>query len=271
YVRSLIKQRELEPPVSNQPETWPWPLRDHTLGKFEIYRYDERIAFKGKVQKRPLHLLQALIVMGGDQVPETGLQDELWPDLDGDDARNAFNMALHRLRKLLGVKRALQLTGGKVSIDRTIVWVDVLVLKELLAKSQKFYRRDDPGRAADSLEAAFDLYKGPFLGGDVDSKGFSFQENLERVFLRSVEETGVLFEKKEMWGKAESMFRRGLEIDSLKEDFYKHIMCCCEQEGRFAEAMSLFRRYKKILSTLFGLDPGHEITSVYGNIRKKAQ
>jgi len=271
YVRSLIKQRELKPPASNPPEKWPWPLRIYTLGTFEIFRHDDRITFKGKVQKRPLHLLQTLIIMGGDQVPETSLQDELWPDLDGDDAHNAFNMALHRLRKLLGVKRALQLTGGKVSIDRTIVWVDVFVVKELLAKAQKFHRRGDPERAAMFLEMVFDLYKGPFLAGDVDSQGISFQENLERAFLRSVEETGGLFEEKGMWGQAESMFRRGVEIDPVKEDFYKHIMCCCEQEGRFVEAVTVFRKYKKLLFALFGLGPGHEITRVYKNIRKQFQ
>ncbi|MGM0643092.1 MAG: BTAD domain-containing putative transcriptional regulator [Thermodesulfobacteriota bacterium] len=271
YVRSLIRQRELKPPGSDPPEKWPWPLRIYTLGRFAIFRYDEGITFKGKVQKRPLHLLQALVITGGREVPETRLQDELWPDLDGDDAHNAFNMALHRLRKLLGVKGALQLAGGKLSIDLTIVWIDVFVLKELLEKIENICRKGDAGRAAVLLESAFDLYKGPFLAGDIDSQGVSFQENMEQAFLRAVFLTGDLLEKKGRWRKAESIFRRGVEIDPVNEDFHKQIMHCCEKEGRFMEAVSVFKGYKKKLSALSGLEPGHEIKSFYQYILRKLQ
>jgi DNA-binding SARP family transcriptional activator len=102
------------------------------LGGFEVAIDGQPLTFEGKVQKRPLELLQALAVHGPAPVPVARLVDDLWPELDGDAARKSFDAALHRLRKLLGEHGvALRLEGGAVHLDTTRVGCDLWALRRL--------------------------------------------------------------------------------------------------------------------------------------------
>ncbi len=84
------------------------------------------------MQKRPLELLQALAVHGPAPVAVTRLVDDLWPELDGDAARKAFEAALHRLRKLLGEQgSALRLEAGAVHLDSARIGCDLWTLRRL--------------------------------------------------------------------------------------------------------------------------------------------
>jgi len=66
HVRAQVRaNRLLRPETPAALDAWPWPVRIHTLGEFELWRLDERVAFARKVQRKPLELLQALIALGG--------------------------------------------------------------------------------------------------------------------------------------------------------------------------------------------------------------
>ena len=48
YVRQLVAARGLPPPADGSPRDWPWPLRIHALGRFEVVRDGAALAFRGK-------------------------------------------------------------------------------------------------------------------------------------------------------------------------------------------------------------------------------
>ena len=268
YVRSLVKNRQLTPPATFGTEKWPWPLKIYTLGRFKIFRHEAQLTFKGKVPKRPLRLLKTLISMGGADVAETRLQDELWPDMDGDDAHNAFHMALHRLRKLLGVTGAVELSGGRVSFDPDVVWIDAFVLKDRMQEMQKCLKKEDMDGFFRICDAAFDLYAGPFLAGEEEAEQVLFRERITQWLLNLLSGAGRYLKNKERWPEAEAIFRRGLQIDPVSEDFCSHIMYCCKRQGRSAEAVSVYKDFKKKLAVVSGLAPGPEIISIYNSIKK---
>jgi DNA-binding SARP family transcriptional activator len=54
------------------------------------------------------------------------LIDGLWPDPE-DGGRKAFDITVHRLRKLLGGDSRLAVTGGHAALDPQQVWVDAWV------------------------------------------------------------------------------------------------------------------------------------------------
>lgn len=54
--------------------------------------------------------------------------DLLWPELEADSARNALDLALHRLRKILKTKDAVLLVDGSVLLNRDAVWADTFAL-----------------------------------------------------------------------------------------------------------------------------------------------
>jgi len=110
---------------------WPWAIRVFTLGRFHVEANGEPLRFSRKVPRKPLALLQCVIAHGGVSVPVTVVMDDLWPDADGDEAHRRLALTLHRLRGLLGHAEAITLAGGKLGLDRSLVWVDVLALVEL--------------------------------------------------------------------------------------------------------------------------------------------
>ena len=59
------------------------------------------LRFTGKVPRKPLELLQAIVAFGGKEVLSETLCDALWPDSDGDTAGAALRMTISRLRRLL--------------------------------------------------------------------------------------------------------------------------------------------------------------------------
>ncbi len=174
YVRTLIRTRDLAP---EQPPLeiadWPWTFRVQTLGGFRLTRHGEAIGESGKAQRRPLDLLRLLIACEGEQVSKEQVADALWPRIDGDSAQRSLTTTLHRLRKLLGDPAAVVLREGRLSLNRTLFWVDAWALEQAGAEFEAATHR--PGaKAATTKVAAIrtrirELYRGPFLAFEVDA------------------------------------------------------------------------------------------------------
>jgi hypothetical protein len=109
---------------------WPWAIRVFTLGRFQVEVNGEPLRFSRKMPRKPLALLQCVIAHGGISVPVTCVMDDLWPDAEGDEAHRRLALTLHRLRGLLRHTEAVTLAGGKLGLDRSLLWVDVLALVE---------------------------------------------------------------------------------------------------------------------------------------------
>jgi LuxR family maltose regulon positive regulatory protein len=137
---------------------WPWPVKVYTLGRFAVEVAGQPLSFGRKPPRKPLGLLQCLIAHGGVDVREESLADALWPDADGDESLRRLRIALHRLRQLLGDADVVRVQGGKLSLARDRVWVDVLWLEEMTRA---------PGPAA-GFAAASHLSRGEFLSGEPD-------------------------------------------------------------------------------------------------------
>lgn len=132
FVQRWIRQRGLPAPADVIAPDWPHPLRLRVLGGFEVAIDSRPLTFEGKVQKRPLELLQALAVHGPAPVPVTQLVDDLWPELDGDAARRSFDAALLRLRRLLGDHgSAIRLEAGVVHLDTARIGCDLWALRRV--------------------------------------------------------------------------------------------------------------------------------------------
>ena len=145
YARELIRRLRLAPPPSAAlRDSWCWPLRIHALGRFELLIDDRPLASNGKAQKKTLELLKALVALGARDVDAGTFADALWPDADGDAARSALDMALHRLRKLLGRDDAVLMRDGKASLNADVCWLDVWAFESGLEQG-------DAGRALEAL------------------------------------------------------------------------------------------------------------------------
>lgn len=262
HVQRLVRTLHLvptEPPLAC--EQWPWELRIVALGTFEIIKNGESIRFAGKVQQKPLELLKFMIAMGGSGVSASMLIHSIWPDADGDAAQNSFDNTLHRLRKLLGYDKAITLAEGKLSLDPRLVWVDAFAFERMTG-------RIGPDAIEPLAQRAFRLYRGHFLERDGEEPWMlPVREKLRSRFRRLTVFLGNHWEASGHWGKAAEVYLRGLELDSLAEEFYRRLMICYNEQGRLSEALDVYRRCRQILSVVLGMPPSAETQALHQALR----
>ena len=170
YVKGLIRKLTLTPLDAGNLRPWaasytegrPFPIKIHTLGRFDILLHEEPLQFSGKEQKKPLEMLKTLIALGCVDVPAERLTDALWPNADGDLAHKSFETTLSRLRGLLGTPSCLLYRSGTSSLNPLCCWVDSSALERLLAVLRSAPREEQ----AALHEKILCLYQGEFLGTD---------------------------------------------------------------------------------------------------------
>ncbi len=258
YCRWVIRTRAIEPP-SRDIGRWPWPIRIRTLGHFEVLIDDEPIEFSGRPQYKPLDLLKALLVRR-DGMDCGLLMERLWPDLDGDSARNALDLALHRLRKLLKHKDALILDQGRLQFDGARVWVDAFALERLCESGGP-----QQDLAAD-VQGLLRLYLGAFLPETDKPWAFAARERLRSLFIRRVTVLGGLLQEQRRWEPVTALYRRVIELDPLAEEFHRGLMQCLIAQGRSAEAATTYLRCKEILYRLIDTEPSALTQALYASI-----
>jgi DNA-binding SARP family transcriptional activator len=223
--------------------------------------------FTGKAQQRPLDLLKLLVALGGEEVEADRLMDALWPDADGAAAKLSFGSALFRLRKLLDVENALVLAGGRLSLDRALVWTDVAALEAALDAADAVPVTDAgdtaPVRAARAL---LDAYAGPLLGTAENPWIAKPRDALRARFVRALMRVGEKLERCGDHATAVDLYRRGLEADNLAEPLYRGLMRALAATGDRAEALNAFRRCRELLSIVLGIKPSAETERLYRDL-----
>ena len=268
YVQELIRRRNLIPEKSTlHIENWPWPLKIYTLGRFELIKDGKPIRFSRKAQQKPLSMLKVLIAFGSRNVREDQISDALWPEADGDIAYDSFKTTLHRLRKLVGYEKAIQLHEGRLTLDEKFCWVDVWAFEHVLEEAGTHWKDGLMDRAVQLTEKAIQMYKGPFLGREIEQPlTVSISERLRSKFLEGVGRLGLYWQQAEQWEKAIECYQRGLEVDDLAEEFYQGLMDCYQHVGQKAKALSVYNRCKRILSSTLGIEPSSKTEVIYKSL-----
>ena len=267
YVRELIRRNQLAPdPANPDLEQWPWPVKVYTLGRFGLLVDDRPVEFGRKVQRRPLALLKALIALGGREVPEARLAELLWPDVDGDLAHHSFTVALSRLRKLLGKEETLVLKEGRLTLSNRHCWVDTWAFGRILGQAEKARKERQRTEAVRHFEKALVVYRGLFLPLEESSWAVSLREKLRGGFLGAITHLGRCHEEAGRWEEAVSCYGKGLEADDLAEELYRRLMVCHIRRGQDTEALSVYRRCRRTLSSVLGIDPSAETRAIAESI-----
>lgn len=264
YVKSLICRFRLEPPV-NASEAWPWRTKVYALGRYVVHRDEERLEFSGKVPKKPLMLLKALIAFGGRSVPEERLMDALWPDEEADAARKSLDITVLRLRKLLGGNDSIIVSEELIGLNPQICWTDVWAFESRIAQIEM---ADGDGRFA-AAATALPLYCGDFLPADAEEPWtVKARERLRAKFVRLVESVAQADEAAGKLEKAMAHYLKGLEADELVEAFHLGLMRCYRALGRPAEAMTTYRRLRQTLSVVLGIKPSPAAETLAKELRE---
>ncbi len=273
FVQKVIQLRNLVP--ENPPvhlDNWPWKIKIYALGRFAIKLNGKPVAITGKARRRPLELLKVLLSLGGRQIDQNRVIEHMWPDAEGDSATQSLHTTLHRLRKILG-EQVLTLQNGYLTIDPHYVWVDIWSWERnygLLDKTLKKVPSSDNIAQIEVLgKNLIKLYQGHFLNNEAECYwSLPLQQKLKNRFIQLICDMGQYWSKLEQWDNAISCYMRGLEIDTLSEKLYQHIMHAYQQVDRQADAANMYHQCRQNLSDSLGISPSAKTVALYKNINE---
>ena len=261
----MIHRFQLAPSPENIfGEAWPWPIKLVTLGRFDIFLDNERLAISGKTPKKPLELLMLLVCKNGRSINRETLMDQLWPEADGDRAVQNINTTLHRLRKLLGRDDSIILEHGRLSLNPELCWVDAWYFEAMIDKAESVQKLE---KRIDLLARAIDLYAGPFSGNhDGIESGTWYAQRLKSVWVDAVLSLGRHYVKMDRIDRSKRLFQRSLATDDTVEPLYLELMALLYGQGRSAEAKLVFNRCQSALSKR-GLMPAEATLALFDKLQ----
>jgi len=242
------------------------PIQIRVLGGFELVINRERFANGVKPQRRPLDLLKALVAANGSMASACELADKLWPDSEGDTARNSLQVAIHRLRRLLGSDQAVVVQDRKVYLDHALCWVDLWAF----AEEAEWAMRSGPGhpKFVEQAVAALRLYRGHLFSQEPEQAWMlTPRERVRRAWACLVRRLGDYYEVHGEWHQASTLYQQALDVDSVAEDLYRRLMCCQLRSGERAEAMHTYRRCYEELASGLGVAPSAETERLHQTLR----
>ncbi|MEK6742259.1 MAG: BTAD domain-containing putative transcriptional regulator [Nitrospirota bacterium] len=266
YTTEMIRLLRITPEsILHAPESWPWPLKIYTLGRFRIEKNGKplpgTLRFSRKVPQKPLELLKLLIALGNRGVKDERIIDALWPDAEGDAGKKSLSVTVTRLRDLLGLPEAVIVAEGAVSLNERLAWTDARAFEKMLNEAVRSAPSPSPlpggeriqerGKSVlhtprSALERALALYQGAFLDNESGHWAIPLREKLRELFVRSAEKAGRFHQERGEWDEAAEIYRRGLGADELVEQFYVGLMSCHRRQGRPAEAKSVYLQCKRV-------------------------
>ena len=237
----------------------------HVLGRFRLLTGDAPITMPSRLRK-PQELLQALIAFGGTEVSAGVLIDALWPDSEGDAAYHALESTLYRLRQLLDARDAVRMEGGKLSLNRDQLWVDMWEFEKELQRPNDPETNDIEGIGRLRL-----LYRGHFLQHETEKPWvLKARQELRDRLLRAIRDAARECEHARRWEDGANLYRSGIELDSLNEGLYRGLMLCHQELGDHSEALQAYRRCRELLTRFLGVPPNSKTQALYHSVRESA-
>ncbi len=261
FVQRLVQRWGLAPEALSQLDTaWPWPVRIHTLGRFEVLLGDVRLGAEQASHNRPLELLAALIALGRFQVSKATLCDRLWPDTEADKAHHALDNLIYRLRKLIG-SESLRISNSLISLDDSRVWIDSWCL-EALADSAA----NDQSGATVAADRLMRLYRGQFLAGQEQPWIAPARERLRGLSVRLAGQLGEALIDGGACDRAIELWEHALSHEPLDEGLYLRLIKCLAESGRPADAHRIYLRCRDALRHHLAMEPGEAIEAYARNL-----
>ena len=260
YVRRFVRRHALPGPDPTLAD-WPWPLVLRAFGEFEALQDDAALARAGgKTAQRPLDLLRVMLANGAAPLPVATAMQWLWPDADAAAQRKSFDVALLRLRRMLGDARLVRLEGGRLWLDPQGVWSDVAALHGLMHRIGSGH-----GAALAQLQdwagQLLELMRGPFLDGEDADWVQGARERYRQRFVVAVAQLAGHLELLDA-AAAIRLYERALNVEPLAESLSRRLMKLHADRGDRAEALRVWRACCTMHSVVEGLAPSRETRSL---------
>ncbi len=237
-----------------------WSVQIYSFGSLAIEVAGSRLIERpGKSQKKILELLATLVILGGRNISCNQLAEILWPNAEGDLARQSLTTALHRLRRLIG-KEAIILHSGMISLNENHCWLDLWVFEEAMDELENTLRNNGPAHIIVKLtDQALKLYRDTFLKNYDSGLAILKQEQLLHKLCRLLDLSVDFHERLGENGRACLLLEKELELKPLVEANYRRLMSHYIHLGQPGHALHIYQRCRRIIHKGFHISLSEEI------------
>ncbi|MCA9796036.1 MAG: hypothetical protein KC910_29710, partial [Candidatus Eremiobacteraeota bacterium] len=229
-------------------------LRIHSMGPFEVYRGDDRIADRAWKTRNVKFLLATLAFHGGRPVVEDHLLDWFWPRLDVHKARKNLYWSTSVLRRTLrppdweGDEDYMTRSSAGLGLNPELPWshdyqeIEALVDNDSLPDGERFRRLSE-------------LYRGVYLEGCYMDWVLPVREKLQR---RVGDTLAGFVERAEQTNQPKEVLEyshRLVEIDPCRQAAYLSAMQASLALGRPEEAVRQYKSCQKALREQLDMEP----------------
>jgi len=230
---------------------------------------------RGLASRKAEALLVFLACQGGSPSREY-LATLLWDDRTSSASLANLSVLLSSLRKDLAPY--LRIERETISLDPGSPWTCDAGEFEREVALPGGAESVLPQAAADRIEQALALYRGPFLEGFFVREARGFEEwgavQRERLRMHAVEGLRAL----SAHGLHRRQYRRGLQhvqrllsLDPLSEAGHRTAMLLYARQGEMAHGLAQYQACRDLLQAELGVDPSFETTDLYYRLRTAAE
>jgi serine/threonine-protein kinase len=232
------------------------------LGPLEVVGEEGPLRLGGH---KPRAVLAHLLVRANRVVPAEVLIDELWGEELPEDARNALQTHVSRLRSVVGEGRIESRSSGYVLLVEAGE-LDAGRFEALVADARADLA-EDPAAAAGLLREALALWRGPALSDLGDEPSLAGEiARLEELRLAAVEDRLsaelALGQHSRLVGELEALARE----HPLRERVWGDLMLALYRSGRQADALEAYGRARAVLAEELGIDPSRRLQRLHEQI-----
>ncbi|WP_167533634.1 BTAD domain-containing putative transcriptional regulator [Streptomyces marokkonensis] len=210
-------------------------------------------------------LLIRLALESGRSVPVGSLASALWSQESPADCGHAVQALVSRLRKTLPDGTPLRFAGGGYRLDIGPDSVDALRFEALARKGSRLLQEDNPRAAARVLGEALGLWRGEPLA-DMSDSAYA-----QGTVVRLTELKLTAFEDRAAAGLSLRTEPPGMiaELESLvslyphRERLWSLLIRALHADGRSAEALGAYERFRTWLADQLGTDPSPELQETH--------
>lgn len=234
------------------------PVRYRILGTTQALCPDGTPVPVGGARLRAL--LTVLALRPGRTVPASLLVDEVWAGDPPADATGALQALVGRLRRALGAEAITSAEGG-YRLAAAPDDIDLHRFERLAGEGLRALADGDPAKAAEALDDALALWRGPALADLPDRTAEASRWETRRLDAHRARLTAAL-----ALGDADAALPELTALcdtHPLDEPLQSLRLQALRATGRTAEALAAYEDVRQLLADRLGSDPGPELTALH--------
>ncbi|MFF4590589.1 BTAD domain-containing putative transcriptional regulator [Streptomyces sp. NPDC001388] len=236
------------------------------LGPVEVWGAGRRLP---SFARKPTALLAAGLVDAGRVVPVDRLVDAVWgedPPATAAKLVQSYVAALRRVLHRPGRAPVIVTRPSGYLFQPEAEKLDLWLFQNLVERSRLERERSRHTAAADTLERALGLWRGPALGGARSPALRVEATRLEEMRTAAAEQ--LMDARLQAGGGAELVgeLTRLVSGHPLRERLRGLLMVALYRAGRRADALAVYRDSSRLLRQELGVEPGRELTELHAQL-----